>query len=227
MSRLRALGVDISHWQGKPDFVKMKKAGVSFIYIKASQNMWYDQSFKTNWEGAREAGLLRGAYHFYDMRDGSDTPKHQAEYFANLLADDPGELRPALDFECPGIAGYPNYPPHDQSDKIVRQFSEKVKMILGVMPILYTNLAGITHLDPLTEMVKGMDLWIAWYNLTSHYPKLGAFSNWRVWQYKSTGDGLAFGVESKGLDMDAFNGTVEDLYDYANGLGLSRRVLKL
>ena len=105
MSRLRALGVDISHWQGKPDFVKMKKAGVSFIYIKASQNMWYDQSFKTNWEGAREAGLLRGAYHFYDMRDGSDTPKHQAEYFANLLADDPGELRPALDFECPGIAG--------------------------------------------------------------------------------------------------------------------------
>ncbi len=227
MSRLRALGVDISHWQGYPDFEKMKKAGASFVYIKASQNLWEDQSFQHNWAGAKAAGLLRGAYHFYDMRSGSDTPKRQAEYFANLLADDPGELLPAMDFECPGVAGYPDYPEHDQSDKIVRQFSEKVKQILGVYPILYTNLAGIMHLDPLTELVKSLELWIAWYNLKSHHPKYGVWSDWRIWQYKSTGDGIAFGVESKGLDMNAFNGTVEDLYDYANGLGLSKQRLTL
>ncbi len=227
MSRLRALGVDISHWQGYPDFEKMKKAGASFVYIKASQNLWEDQSFRHNWAGAKAAGLLRGAYHFYDMRSGSDTPKRQAEYFSNLLADDPGELLPAMDFECPGVAGYPDYPAHDQSDKIVRQFSEKVNQILGVYPILYTNLAGIMHLDPLTELVRSLDLWIAWYNLKSHHPKYGVWSDWRIWQYKSTGDGIAFGVESKGLDMNAFNGTVEDLYDYANGLGLSKRRLSL
>ena len=227
MSRLRALGVDISFWQGKPDFEKMRKAGASCVYVKASQNLWEDKSFRHNWEGAKAAGLLRGAYHFYDMRDGSDTPKRQAEYFANLLVDDPGELLPAMDFESPGIAGYPDYPDHDQSDKIVRQFSEKVKQILGHTPILYTNLAGITKLDPLTEMVKNMELWIAWYNLKAHRPKYGVWSDWRIWQYKSTGDGIAFGVESKGLDMNAFNGTVEDLYDYANGLGMSKRRLTL
>ena len=131
-------------------------------------------------EGAKAAGLLRGAYHFYDMRDGSESPKHQAEYFANLLADDPGELLPALDFERPGIAGYPEYPGHEQSDKIVRQFADKVKRILGFYPMLYTNLAGIMHLDPLTELVKNMELWIAWYNLQSHYPKYGTWPNWRV-----------------------------------------------
>ena len=205
----------------------MKKAGATFVYIKASQNVWADKSFQTNWEGAKAAGLLRGAYHFYDMRDGSDSPKHQAEYFANLLADDPGELLPALDFESPGIAGYPDYPGHDQSDKIVRQFADKVKRILGFYPMLYTNLAGIKHLDPLTELVKNMELWIAWYNLKAHRPKYGVWSDWRIWQYKSTGDGIAFGVESKGLDMNAFNGTVEDLYDYANGLGVSRKRLTL
>ena len=165
MSRLRALGVDISFWQGSPDFEKMKKAGATFVYIKASQNVWADKSFQTNWEGAKAAGLLRGAYHFYDMRDGSESPKHQAEYFANLLADDPGELLPALDFESPGIAGYPDYPGHDQSDKIVRQFADKVKRILGFYPMLYTNLAGIMHLDPMTELVKNMALWIDWYTM--------------------------------------------------------------
>ena len=31
MSRLRALGVDISFWQGKPDFEKMRKAHHDFL----------------------------------------------------------------------------------------------------------------------------------------------------------------------------------------------------
>ncbi len=227
MSRLRALGVDISHWQGYPDFKKMKKAGASFVYIKASQNMWEDKSFQHNWEGAKEAGLLRGAYHFYDMRAGSEKPKRQAEYFANLLMKDPGELLPVMDFECPGVAGYPDYPGHEQSDRIVREFADKIYRTLGVLPMLYTNLAGIMNLNPLTDLVKKMELWIAWYNLQSHYPKYGVWPDWRIWQYKSTGDGLAFGVESKGVDMNAFNGTIEDLYDYANGLRLSKRVLRL
>jgi hypothetical protein len=36
-----------------------------------------------------------------------------------------------------------------------------------------------------------------------------------------TGNGLAFGTESSGLDINAFNGTEEDLYKYANALGIS------
>ncbi len=88
MSRLRALGVDISHWQGSPDFTKMKNAGATFVYCKASQNQWEDDTFRTNWAAAKEAGLLRGAYHFYDMRSGSKSPKEQAEFFSNVLAED-------------------------------------------------------------------------------------------------------------------------------------------
>ncbi len=227
MSRLRALGVDISHWQGSPDFTKMKNAGAAFVYCKASQNQWEDDTFRTNWAAAKEAGLLRGAYHFYDMRSGSKSPKEQAEFFSNVLANDPGELLPALDFESPGVGDYPDYPSVSECQTIVHQFSDRIRKNLGVLPMVYTNLAGISRLTPLTDLIGSLDLWIAWYNVNSHFPKIGDWPQWRFWQYKSTGDGYAFGVQSKGLDMNAFNGTVEDLYDYANGLHLSKRVLKL
>ena len=38
--------------------------------------------------------------------------------------------------------------------------------------------------------------------------------NWTLWQTTDKGDGLAYGCESKQVDMDQFNGTVEDLYKY-------------
>ncbi len=40
-----------------------------------------------------------GAYHFFDMRDGSNLPKEQARYFLrSLLKEDMGELRRVMDF---------------------------------------------------------------------------------------------------------------------------------
>lgn len=225
MSRIRALGVDISHWQGVADFPKMKKNGASFVILKASQNNFADKVFKENWGAAKDAGILRGAYHFFDMRDGSDAPKLQADYFCSILEEDMGELLPVLDFESPGVAGYPEYPSHEECVSIVTQFCERVKKNLKFYPMIYTNLAGIQRLSPLTSMLKSLDLWIAWYNTKSHTPQIGSWPDWRYWQYKSTGDGHAFGVDSLGIDMNAFNGTVDDLYDYANRLGVSKRRL--
>lgn len=226
MSKVRALGVDISHWQGSPDFTKMKSAGVSFVLIKASQNQFTDPSFAESWVAAKEAGLLRGAYHFYDMREGSVGPKDQAEYFSGLLENDPGELLPVIDFEDPGVAGYPGYPTHGECETIIHQFSGRVKKRLKHYPMFYSNLSGIQALSPLSALVRSLDLWIAWYNTTSHTPLTGTFPNWRIWQYRTTGNGEKFGVQSKGIDLNAFNGTVTDLYDYANSLRMADRTLK-
>lgn len=225
MSKLRALGLDISHYQGTPDFNKMRNAGVSFVIIKASQNNFIDSLFRENWEGAKEAGLLRGAYHFYDMREGSLDPKAQAGFFCDLLENDPGELLPVLDYENPGREGYPDYPLHEKGETIVHQFSGRVKKRLKHYPMLYTNLAGIQSLTPLSAHIRSLDLWIAWYNTTSHSPLTGTFSNWRMWQFRTTGNGEKFGVQSKGVDLNAFNGTVTDLYDYANSLHMTDRIL--
>ena len=104
MALRRAFGTDVSFWQGNVDFRKMKKAGASFTFIKASQNVWHDKKFEQNWANARESGILRGAYHFFDMRDGSKSAKEQARYFASLLKGDKG--RQALD-EVGEVVGPP------------------------------------------------------------------------------------------------------------------------
>ncbi len=227
MPKRRALGIDISKWQGEVDFSKARKAGASFVYVKASQNQWTDEQFKRSWSEAKNNGLLRGAYHFYDMRSGSASPRFQAEYFADLLAEDMGELRPALDFESPGVNGYPELPDNDESISIVTKFLQVFYEKTNVYPLVYTNLAGIKRLSPLSSFLQTKELWIAWYNIEKHNPNIGTWPTWRIWQYKASGNGKAFGVETNGLDMDAFNGTEEDLYNYANTLGISREKLTL
>lgn len=227
MAKRRALGIDVSFWQGNVDFKKARKAGASFALIKASQNVWYDNKFKQNWANARDAKVLRGAYHFFDMRDGSKSPKEQARYFASLLKDDMGELRPVMDFETPGVNGYPPLPDHDTSVRHVVDFMNAFYKETNLYPMLYTNLAGISRLSPLSRFLSAKELWIAWYYTKSRTPKIGTWPRWRIWQYKVTGNGLAFGSESKGLDMNAFNGTEENLYTYANALGISKTKLTM
>ncbi len=60
-------GIDVSHWQGKIDFAKVKSAGFSFVIIKAGGadcGMYTDKCFETYYKDAVAAGLGVGAYYF-------------------------------------------------------------------------------------------------------------------------------------------------------------------
>jgi len=64
----RTIGIDISAWQDdnstpqQIDWSKAKSAGAQFAFIKASQGTFTDQDFAYNWQAAKAAGVLRGAY---------------------------------------------------------------------------------------------------------------------------------------------------------------------
>ena len=59
-------GVDVSRWQGEIDWPKLRTQGANFAYIKATDGGDHlDPMFKTNWQRAKEAGIRRGAYHFF------------------------------------------------------------------------------------------------------------------------------------------------------------------
>ena len=92
---------DVSFWQDDPTTPQ----GINFgqmaqmtrgVIIRAGQNLWEDVKFKTSWQGAKRAGLLRASYWFYDSRA---NPKRQAEKWAEVLGDDPGEMELWCDFE--------------------------------------------------------------------------------------------------------------------------------
>ena len=88
------IGPDVSFYQDDPgtpqeiNFVRMNQT-TDFVIIRAGQNLWVDSDFKNNWRRAKEAGLPRGSYWFYDSRA---DPRQQAELWFNLLNGDLGEL---------------------------------------------------------------------------------------------------------------------------------------
>ena len=65
-------GIDVSHWQGTIDWVKVAGAGKKFAFIKATESTdFLDNVYATNRAKAKANGLKVGAYHF--ARPGTNT----------------------------------------------------------------------------------------------------------------------------------------------------------
>ena len=57
------IGVDVSSYQANIDMNKLKEQNIKFIYIKATEgSKKQDDKFTENWENAKNAELLSGAY---------------------------------------------------------------------------------------------------------------------------------------------------------------------
>ena len=95
-----AYGVDVSHHQKGVDWQRVVDDGISFAYIKATEGGDHvDRQFRTNWDGARRAGLTRGAYHFFTL---CAPGAMQAKHFIDMAPPDPDALPPAVDLELAG-----------------------------------------------------------------------------------------------------------------------------
>lgn len=90
-------GIDVSNHQGVIDWDAVEGDEISFAYVKATEGRdWVDKRFAANWAGAGDAGIERGAYHFFSLcTDGAA----QAKHFLRVAQPDPQALAPALDLE--------------------------------------------------------------------------------------------------------------------------------
>lgn len=213
---------DISFWQDDPttpqgvDFGIMAKRTKGVI-IRAGQNTWTDKNFTDHWKRAKEAGLKRGAYWFYDSRV---SPKRQAELFAALLRNDPPEMEAWADFED-------NYGGAFTGWGYWYDFMENFRMLAPNIPMgVYTGYyywTERTQTYPLKKPTANQlayfaqyPLWIAWYNKTTPLiPK--PWKEWLYWQFTDNGDGKLYGVESKNIDLNYFNGNEKD-FEYLYGV---------
>ena len=91
-------GVDVSHYDGTISWTKAKAAGISFAFAKATESDNYvDPTFATNWAGMKAAGVVRGAYHFFDPSVSATT---QANYVLKTVGTlGANDLPIVLDFE--------------------------------------------------------------------------------------------------------------------------------
>jgi lysozyme len=200
---IRALGIDVYQGDGKVDFSQMAKAGASFTFIKASQQV-ADSHFKINWQAAKDAGLLRGAYHFLDWR--MDILA-QIKIFVSLLQSDPGELPPMLDYEMVPASGTSAA----QATSKLLTAAAYIQTVLGCIPGIYTGFYFWADWGTLNSVWAKYPLWLPWYASEAIVKTPKPWSQWSFWQYTDRADGLAFGAEAHGVDASYYNGTVDDL----------------
>ncbi len=190
-------GIDVSHWQGSIDWVAVRGSGVDFAFIKATEGATYtDPQFARNWAAAADAGVRRGAYHYF--RPSVDAVK-QAENFLRAARIGPNDLPAVLDVETSeGVAG-------DALLLAVRTWLETVERATGKRPIVYT------YPDFWNRYAAGSPgpypLWIANYGRDQPSVPIG-WNDWTFWQYTSTGrvPGIAGDV-----DQNRFNGSAAQL----------------
>ncbi|WP_103071518.1 glycoside hydrolase family 25 protein [Aquimarina sediminis] len=196
------LGMDVSHYQGNIIWDDIKKDGVNFVYIKATEgDTFIDPKFEINRADAKKNCVYQGAYHFYVT--GND-PTKQALNFTKALGQlDSGSLPPVLDLEEGGIKA-PVTKENYQKNTLI--WLKTVEKELGVAPIIYTNLYfGIKYLDH-PDFAK-YKLWVAEY--TKKKPKLPETwknQGWTFWQ--RTDLKKLSGVKGD-IDYDVFKGDAQ------------------
>lgn len=193
-------GVDVSHLQNSIDWDKVKASGVSFAYIKATEGVDFaDPMFLKNWQDSGRAGILRGAYHFYNFcRSGAK----QAAYFVQIAKPEPGALPPVIDLEQ--NADCPSMPSREDFQAALAAFVQKVEAAYGRPPMLYVN-------DSIYDAyIKGgpraYSVWVT--DAVHAAPKLSDGGAWTMWQYAYFGK--VPGISGT-VDLNVFNGTPQML----------------
>ena len=128
-------GIDVSHHQGAIGWRQVKASGVAFAYLKASEGGDHrDRTFTRNAQGAAQAGLPTGAYHFFTLcRDGAE----QARNFLAATATARLRLPPAIDLEFGGNCA--QRPARAAFNHELAVFIQAVRKQTGREPILYVT----------------------------------------------------------------------------------------
>lgn len=201
-------GVDISHHQGPVDWKAARDHGTRFAFLKATEGGDYlDDTFKSHWDATREAGIERGAYHFYYWcRNVED----QISWFIRNVPVEPDALPPVLDVEWNGDSKTcPKKVPQAEALAAMKRFLRAVEAHYHKRPIIYTSI------DFYREIIDGdlhdYPLWVR--TVKAHPVARYANRPWTFWQYTEFGevDGIKGGV-----DRNAFVGTEDEWNRFIN-----------
>ncbi len=193
-------GVDMSRWQGPVDWSAAQAAGVSFVFLKATEGTDIaDPGFRAHWDGAGRAGVARGAYHF--MYHCSPATR-QARWFIRNVPVAPGALPPVLDIEdTPFSPTCPKRPSPDAIRAEAAAFLRVVERHYGRAAIVYTT-PDFYARNELWRVPGGHEFWLR--SVADHPSETFRGQHWTFWQYSGTG--LVPGVRGQ-VDLNAFAGS--------------------
>ncbi|KAJ7359697.1 glycoside hydrolase family 25 protein [Mycena albidolilacea] len=209
--RAQPQGIDVSHFQATVDWASVKAAGVSFVYIKATEGTTFqDPTFSSKYSGATTAGLIRGGYHFAhpDTSSGATQAKYFLAHGGGWSAD--GRTLPgALDIEynpsgaeCYGLSA-------SAMVSWISDFSSTYHAATTRYPVIYTTTDWwTTCTGNSAAFAANNPLWIARYSSSIGTLPAG-WSFTTFWQYADSGPNPG--------DQDLFNGDAAGLTRMATG----------
>lgn len=188
-------GIDVSSWQGKPDWKKVKKSGIEFAILRIHQKDGSDASFEHNYKGCKANAIPIGGYKYsYAL-----TPAQaleEAEDTLSVLAGRGLDFPVFYDLEWNSQRKLGS----ESIEKIAETFLNRIKKA-GYKVGVYCNMDWYQKV--LTEKLRKYDLWIARYPADDNgtiqerlRPDIGV-----GWQYSSKGK--VSGITGN-VDMNVF-----------------------
>ena len=188
-------GIDVSKYQQNISWesvkeMKVKNVQLGFVFIKATEGIVNtDPQFKRNSKKSKQAGMVRGAYHFFlATKDG----REQAENFISMVDLEEGDLPPVVDIEQTyGVNA-------SILKKELKEWLDVIEYYYGTKPIIYTSVAFYSRF--LGKEFNSYPLWAAHYY---QYDTPRIDRNWDFWQHSE--EGRVNGILSK-VDFNVSNG---------------------
>lgn len=176
-------GIDISEYQGEIDFAAVQASGkVQFVYAKATEGLrTNDACFVRNHDECKRTSIPFGAYHFFHF---GEDPESQASHFLQAIEGYRGQLLPMVDVEGGGQDRVTDLAALTHA---LAAFNAKVEAAIGKPIVIYTDYGDWNGFMQGTDAFSGHPLWIAEYNSDAAPTLPGGWSDWKIWQYSSSG----------------------------------------
>lgn len=190
--RASLAGVDVSSHQGTVDWAKVAADGIDFVIIRCggryygSGKVFEDKQFKSNIQGALDAGLQVGVY-FFSQAVSQEEAREEANFVLQTLngrelaypvvfdweTPIPSEELPAEDLRAYDISG-------EEVTRFALAFCQQMEKN-GYTACVYTNKTMAYNTFNLEEL-KDYALWYAEYQ-----PAPSLYYGFRLWQYSASG----------------------------------------
>lgn len=193
------MGIDVSTWQGKVNWKKVKAAGVKFVMIRVgygkgrygSKSCTVDNRFKDYVEGASKAGIPIGIY-FYSYATSEKQALAEAEFTIKQLDGIPISFPVAYDIEDDYILKHTS---KKERTAMAKTYMDTIAAA-GYYPMFYSNQYWYNEcLD--NEKLQDYDFWYARY--TNKEPDLKEYP-YAIWQATSTQK--ISGIKENTVDID-------------------------
>lgn len=179
--------IDVSDWQGKINWAKVKAAGIHGAIIRYADGTTLDKRFAENMTGAKKAGLHIGSYIFSRAKTIAEAQKEATRLY-NACKSYGCDMPLYIDLEVAANSKY--------ADIVAPAFLNKMKA-LGGRGGVYANLNWWNnYLTKTAKNYSASPFWIAQYNTKMTHKNPSLFG---MWQYSSSGK--VDGISGK-VDMD-------------------------